>query len=242
MDKLSTRTSGINRDIIKYLAMLTMFLNHFAHVLLTPGTVLYEAFLDIGYFTAITMCYFLVEGYGYTHSRKKYAQRLLLFAVISQIPYTLVFGFYQLNMLFTLLLCFLILVLLEKESMGKWRYALIVLIVVFSIFSDWAIMAPLFTIMFAVWKNDKKKQVIAYAIAILIFGFFNYPSYMMTYGSGKALLYTCFSVMGIVVSGIFILCLYNGQRAVWGRKFSKWFFYIFYPAHITLLGLIKMFM
>ena len=33
------------------------------------------------------MCFFLVEGYRYTHSRKKYALRLLIFALISQVPY-----------------------------------------------------------------------------------------------------------------------------------------------------------
>ena len=52
----------VNRDTIKYIAIFTMFLNHFANIFLEPGTVLCEIFLDIGYFTAITMCYFLVEG------------------------------------------------------------------------------------------------------------------------------------------------------------------------------------
>ena len=33
------------------------------------------------------LCFFLVEGYRYTHSRKKYALRLLIFALISQVPY-----------------------------------------------------------------------------------------------------------------------------------------------------------
>ena len=53
----------LNRDQIKLLAVVTMTLNHFAHVFLTPGTVLCEVFQDIGYFTAMTMCFFLVEGY-----------------------------------------------------------------------------------------------------------------------------------------------------------------------------------
>ena len=37
--------------------------------------------VDIGYFTAITMCYFLVEGYHYTRSVKNYALRLLVFGI-----------------------------------------------------------------------------------------------------------------------------------------------------------------
>lgn len=235
------KTRGLNRDVIKYCAMLTMFLNHFAHVFLSPGTLLYEIFLDIGYFTAITMCYFLVEGYGYTHSRKKYAQRLLVFAIISEIPYCLVLGLYQLNMLFTLLLCLFILIIRDQADLRGWRNILIALIVMFSIFSDWAVMAPVFTIMFAVWKYDKKKLVVAYVIAAALFGTLNYMSYQNMYGVGGALLHAGFSVLGIAASGVVILCFYNGQRAKRGQKFSKWFFYVFYPAHIILLGIIRLY-
>ena len=50
----------LNRDIIKYIAMFTMLLNHIANVFMDKTTFLAQAFIDIGYFTAITMCYFLV--------------------------------------------------------------------------------------------------------------------------------------------------------------------------------------
>ena len=53
---------GLSRDAIKYIAMLTMLLNHISTIFMQPGHLLSELFLDIGYFTAITMCYFLVEG------------------------------------------------------------------------------------------------------------------------------------------------------------------------------------
>ena len=39
---------------------------------LTTGTVMYEVFIYIGYFTAPVMCYFLVEGCRYTRSKLKY--------------------------------------------------------------------------------------------------------------------------------------------------------------------------
>ena len=220
--------------------MFTMFLNHFALTLLDPNTILFEVFVNIGYFTAITMCYFLVEGYGYTHSKKKYAQRLAVFAFVSEIPYVLALGYYQLNMMFTLLMCFGILVLLDKKEMGMKRYILVILLVFVSVFSDWALMAPVFTIMFAVWKNNKNRQALAYILAAVVFGLFNYMNYAGAgYPFGEAILHTLCSILGIIVSGIVILCFYNGKCALRGKKFSKWFFYVFYPAHLAILAVIR---
>ena len=85
---------SMNRDAIKMLAMFTMLLNHIANALLPAGQPLTNLFLFIGYFTAVTMCYFLVEGYGYTRSKRNYAARLLVFALLSQWPYQLAFPDY----------------------------------------------------------------------------------------------------------------------------------------------------
>lgn len=53
----------LNRDVIKYIAMFTMLLNHIAQGFLTNGTLVYKLMLSVGYFTAPVMLYFLVEGY-----------------------------------------------------------------------------------------------------------------------------------------------------------------------------------
>lgn len=44
----------------------------------------------------------------------------------------------------------------------------------------------------------------------------------------------------ILVSAFVILYLYNGRRAARGRTFYKWFFYVFYPAHLLVLGLLRL--
>ena len=44
----------------------------------------------------------------------------------------------------------------------------------------------------------------------------------------------------ILVSAFVILDLYNGRRAARGRTFYKWFFYAFYPAHLLVLGLLRL--
>ena len=113
---MSTGARGLSRDAIKYIAIIAMTFNHIAFALLKEGTLLFEIFRDIGSFTAITMCYYLVEGYQRTSSRKAYALRLLVFALLSQIPYYKAFGFQQLNVMFTLLICFGILYVREHEQ------------------------------------------------------------------------------------------------------------------------------
>ena len=145
----------MSRDSIKMVAMLTMLINHIANVFLPAGQPLTNLCLCIGYFTAVTMCFFLVEGYGCTRSKRRYAGRLLGFAVLAQLPYQLAFpangiaGFVQFNMLFTLLLCFLVLLVQEKIRDRVLRGVCIVLLICASLFCDWALLAPVFTLLFA---------------------------------------------------------------------------------------------
>lgn len=226
---------GLNRDVIKCIGMLTMLLNHIAHALLTPGTLVYDVFIGVGYFTAITMCYFLVEGYEYTRSKKKYALRLLVFGLLSQVPFMLLFQMPALNMLFSLLICFAMLCILDKFE-GKWyRELLVVLLFIVSFFSDWPLMAPAFTLLFR-WSNkNRTKLLLSYGISIVIFCVLNGPNHFLTESIGGAVLHTALEALALVVSGVVILFFYNGKKATVAPKFFKWFFYLFYPVHLTVL-------
>lgn len=232
----------LSRDAIKYMAMFTMLLNHIAHVLLTRGTPLYEIFEDIGYFTAPVMCFFLVEGYDYTRSKMKYGLRLLLFAAVSQVPYTLAFHYGNLNMIYTLFCCFLILIVMDKVGNPWLRMLLGVLLMLATVIGDWALLAAIFTILFRNSRGDRKKLVRSFGVAYALFVLLNVQSYM--YGvKGDWTLYAVAHAMlaglGIIAAAVAVLVLYNGRRAERGRNFSKWFFYIFYPAHLTVLYFIK---
>lgn len=235
----------LNRDAIKAIAMATMLLNHIANALLSPENPWFEPLVDIGYFTAVTMCYFLVEGYGYTHDRKAYALRLLGFALIAQIPYQLALGFFQLNMLFTLLVCFGIVHVWVSWDADKrpWR-ALVVLGLFFaSLFMDWAILAPVFTLMFASWRygdtpacGTRSGLARLFVGDALIFFFLN----LQEEWTAQAMLQAAASSLGILAAGAVILLFYNGRRAEHGRSFWKWFFYLFYPAHLAVLAAVKL--
>lgn len=245
---MNTKYKVLNRDVIKYIAMLTMLLNHISTIFMESGSFLSEFFLDIGYFTAITMCYFLVEGYQYTHSKKAYAIRLLLFALISEVPYCLAFTqdgiieFEGLNMMFTLLICFGILVVFERTSDRGLRFTYVLFSIILSLFCSWAILAPIFTLLFIWSKGSDKKIKLSFIIAMLLFAAFNLAGGIGRFSVTTNILYALGSMVGTGLSGIVIVYLYNGKRMEKGRGFSKWFFYWFYPVHLLILGLIRIFM
>lgn len=230
----------LNRDVIKYIAMVTMLLNHIATIFLESGA-LHDAFEFIGYFTAPVMCYFLVEGYHYTRSKKKYGQRLLVFACISQIPYHFAFQFGNLNMIFTLFICFLILVAQEKIANPTLCRIVKVLLMLVTIFSDWSVIAAFCTILLDEEWNDKKKIMRCYGSVYLLFALLNLMNRLGQYGQEQLLQSIGFALL----SGVAILCagftvcyLYNGKRMEHGKNLSKWFFYIFYPGHLFVFWMI----
>ena len=181
----------MNRDTCKYIAILTMVCNHIARMFLTPGNFLYESLSDIGYFAAMTMCYFLVEGYYYTRSRKNYAGRLLVFAVLSQIPYSMAFRDGQLNMLFTLLLCLAVPELIERP-MAEWEHRIsLVLIFATSFFCCWKLIAPLGVYLFVRYRGRKKELAKSYVIVIILFMILNFSTYISADGIFKAACLAC---------------------------------------------------
>lgn len=235
----------LNRDIIKYIAMFTMLLNHIAQVLLKPGTVIYELFVGIGYFTAITMLYFLVEGYEYTRSRGKYALRLLIFAIISEVPFCLAFTkgnlieYVGINMIGTLLLCYILIVICDKCKVKMlWIIATFIAMII-SLDFDWAIFAPVFTLLFICSKKSNKRLMLSYVVAIAFFLLILSVGIDTSQPTKELLLDVAPKVTSMILSGVCIVWLYNGKRMEKGKNFSKWFFYLFYPVHLLILGLIR---
>ena len=229
----------LNRDIIKYVAVFAMLLNHMAHVFLQEGSLEYEICVAVGYFTAVTMCYFLVEGYQYTRSKKKYGQRLLLFAIISQVPYQAALGIRQLNMLFTLLFCFLILVCLEYIQDSAERSVCVCLLAAATCICDWGGLAAAFTVLFAQAYGSRRKLLYAYGLDYLLFSLVSAAEYAKTLSWALAVPRGLLEGVGILASGVVIIFFYSGKRTGTGGRFSKWFFYVFYPMHLFALWVIN---
>ena len=86
----------LNSNIIKIIAIIAMTIDHISW-LLFPGyskELLPIIFHILGRTSCPIMCYFIAEGFYHTKNIKKYTGRLFLFALISHIPYMLMFNEY----------------------------------------------------------------------------------------------------------------------------------------------------
>lgn len=240
-EKNETDRRGFSREEIKFIAILTMTGNHIAIAMLPPG-LLQAVLVNVGYFTAVVMCYFLAEGFRYTSSKRRYGQRLLLGGVISQLPFWLAFRFMAFNMMVTLFLCFLLLVVRTDERFAGKRLVFSILIILASGLCDWPVMAPVFTLLFwnAGENQEEKKKACGYVV--ILYAFFMFISGVF-YGPVRALLYAGISAVGPAAACLTILFLYNRRetrRGARAGKAQKQFFYWYYPVHLLVIGLVKM--
>lgn len=232
----------LNRNVLKYIAILAMVFDHTAVFLLDRYTVAYGVCRTFGRLTAPIMCFFIAEGFYYTHSKLRYGTRLCIFALISQLAYT--FADYSTlatwklitswNVIFTFFMGFLILLCYEKISNRLLKWLIIILLCGVSFIGDWGVVAPLWILFFYIFKDNKLKKNVffcsAAGIEIL------YDVYLMSV-EGISLKYGLWH-LGLFLA-IPILLAYNGEKGSNG-VFSKWIFYIFYPLQFIAFGLLKM--
>lgn len=108
---------GISGSTVKLVGIIAMLIDHFAVAVLLRYMyaggwsdrlyVLYTILRLVGRIGFPIFCFLLVEGFGRTKSKTKYALRLLLFALLSEIPFDLAFSakvleFRYQNVFFTL--------------------------------------------------------------------------------------------------------------------------------------------
>lgn len=117
--KKQVQWKGITSAALHIMAMIFMLLDH------TWATVLsYNWMTCVGRIAYPIFAFMIVEGFNHTKSLKKYMLRLLVFALISEIPFNLMYGgqiFYPVhqNVMWTFLLALSGLWLMEKVRSRK---------------------------------------------------------------------------------------------------------------------------
>ena len=231
---------GLNSNQLKVIAILAMTLDHLICVVYPNYPTEWWILLchAIGRLTAPIMWYFIAEGYHYTHNVKKYAGRLFLFAILSHFAYNFAFGipflpfqtsvFNQTSVIWSLAWGLVALAMVESPRLKQWqKTVLLLLICVITFCSDWSCIAVLAIVSIGSHRGNFKRQMIEMMIWVAVYAAVYFLFINRIYGI----------VQLFVALSIPLLRAYNGQRGSW--KGMKWFFYLYYPAHLVVCGVIR---
>lgn len=235
----------LSGSALKVIATLTMFVDHTAHALMQKNPIslfqladktisVYYIMRAVGRIAFPIFVFLLVEGFLHTRSKKKYAMRLFVFAVISEIPWNLEHsGKYFMpesqsvfvSLFFSLLaLCALDHVLHgEDDERPKWVVAFVgVFFVQAFIRSDYGTRAM--ALAMAIYLMREQPVVQAVLGSSILYG----QSY-------SSLLYPLCTISAFVP-----INMYNGKRGFIRGRVLQLIFYAIYPAHMLLLYYIKL--
>lgn len=228
-----TLQCGLCASTIKWFAIVCMFFDHVAWAFLPTFSALGFVMHAFGRITAPCMCYFITEGYCHTHSVPKYLCRLGIFALISWPCFsyfekgTLSFS---MGMIWSLFFALLAICAYDKIDNFLLKLLAVLSCIAATLLGDWPIFCVVFTLVFWIFRGNFKRQAFGFVLAALA---------MATYFS-RFSSFQFFVMQLCVLFALIPLALYNGSRG--GQscpQLNKWAFYVFYPAHLLALGILK---
>lgn len=218
---------------LKYIAFVSMLIDHVNKGLIYPylnGGILYgisNLFDILGRIAFPIFIFLQVEGFFKTRNRGKYLRTLLLFGVISEVPFDMFTtgSFFEPNwnnIMFTLAMVLVTLWSIDvlKEKMHKLPKAL------------WYAVSFL---ILAIMCFAAMNLGVDYEYHAILIGYFFYLFHE------KPILAIPFSFLAMykevwALLGFALTLTYNGKRG----KQNKLFNYLFYPVHLLILGLLRM--
>lgn len=228
----------LNAVSLRYLALALMLLDHL-WATVVPGN---DWMTHLGRLAFPIFAFQAAEGYYHTSNFKQYCKRLLVFALISELPFNLMVGgswlypFHQ-NVMFTLLFGLLAIDAMEKaKAAGKWNRRILWLLAVVGYcvlgamtMADYGMYGVMTVVLFAVSRYVPWPWVFQLAGMVWIHGCLM---------RGQMLLLGPWEVpeQGLAVLALCLIWLYNGEpgpRSRGVQRFSYWF----YPVHLLALGL-----
>lgn len=230
----------MNGNQIKLIAIIAMTIDHVTWIV-CPGYDLrwWVILLHIfGRITAPIMWFFIAEGFHHTRNLRKYILRLFLFAVISHFAYDFALNipfipfttgiFNQTGVIWALFCGLLILTVVYSNTLPKWgKVLLIILLCAASFPADWSCIAALAVMGIGTNRGNFRKQMTWMMLFVLMYSVVYFIFIDRVYAVIQ--LFTALSIP--------ILKCYNGERGKW--KGMKWLFYIYYPLHLVLLGILR---
>ena len=231
MRLIPDRYRVLSGSALKCMALCFMIIDHVALVLLRNSHIvlfqmgsgpieLYTIMRKVGRLSFPLYCFLLTEGFQHTKDRRKYGVSLLLFALLSEIPWnlehtgTLLYG--NQNVFFTLFLGFLGLCAVEMLREKPWTQMgslLLLFLIALLLKADYGVTGFGFILLLYILREHRVLQ---------------------------AVLGSCF-LPSTWVGGLAFLPinLYNGKRGFIQSRVVKYLFYAAYPVHILILYLIR---
>lgn len=240
----------LNSNELKLVAIIAMTVDHIAWAMFDgyPTAPLPIFMHIIGRLTCPIMCYFIAEGYHYTKNINKYTFRLFAFAFVSHFAYIFASNafvdfksfipFYygdflnQTSVMWSLAWGLVMLRIADSKKIKIiCKVLLVILICIITLPSDWSCIASLCIMAIGTNRGNFKKQMAWMIFYVALYSLVYFFAIDKVYGVLQ---------MGVILS-IPIIAMYNGSRGKNEKinKFMKWFFYIFYPAHLFVIGLIN---
>ena len=242
MDSSASKNFELTAAVLHIIAMTLMLMDHLWATLLPAR----EWLTCAGRVAFPIFAFMAVEGYFHTRSFKKYILRMLLFAVLSEIPFDLMYGgtwFYPVhqNVLWTFLLGLLGVWLMEQvRKKGKiWMYLLVcVLVVPAGLVLGTLCMVDYYgvgvlTVFVFYFLHGRKwwcflgQLAALYWLNVELRGGLMYP--VQLFGMEFEL-----CQQGLALLALIPIWLYRGRQGYHSKPF-QYLCYAFYPVHMLLL-------
>lgn len=221
---------GIPQEALKAIACVTMLLDHIGAMFVPNG----YSLRIIGRIAFPIFCFLLAEGAYYTSNPKKYALRLAVGILLSELPFDLAFRerptWQTQSVMVTLLLGFL-----SVEAIQATSHNLLKLLAVAVGFcsaefahTDYGGYGVLLVVLFSQSRGKWWLQT----VLVAMFACLLYSPAVSVFGYRVPI--EMFAVLAMIPIG-----LYSGKKCSSSRAI-QWAFYLFYPVHLAVLVLIRM--
>ena len=223
---MDIKTAKLSGNQLKILALLCMTLDHIGLILLPQYTFLRV----IGRLAFPIFAWMIAEGCRYTRSMRKYLAAIAVVGILYQLEFWLLIRSLKMNIMLTFALsaglCWLLRTAREKGSKLLTVLVLMYLVAVYVLTDILPLFVPrgygidygFYGVLLPVaiyFAREKKWQLLVSGLLLIL----------LTLWSGWA-------VQWASLLALPLLAMYSGRR---GKGKLKWLFYVYYPAHLTVL-------
>ena len=217
---------------LQIIAMIFMLCDHMWATILD-----YEWLTCIGRIAFPIFAFLITEGYIHTSNINKYIKRMVIFAIITEIPFNLmvsaspIYPFHQ-NVLWTFVISLLTLKYLNFDNTKNIFKSILIILLAIIIATvtmcDYFGAGVMMVVGFYIFRKSKFLQLLMmiYVNMILIQGY-SYPIDIAGYTY-------YFPQQGFAILSLIFIWLYNGKQG-YHAKWFKIFCYAFYPLHMLIL-------